>query len=78
MTTNLSGLRVEYAIGLLYSSEAGKREATGQRAEKRHEHDTPDAPQEEGRIIATPAAAEGQNRAPPPARSVEDENAGCT
>jgi hypothetical protein len=28
MTTNLSGLKVEYAIGLLYSNEAGKREAT--------------------------------------------------
>jgi hypothetical protein len=28
MTANLSGLRVEYAIALLYSSEAGKREAT--------------------------------------------------
>lgn len=28
MTENLSGLRVEYAIALLYSAEAGKREAT--------------------------------------------------
>jgi hypothetical protein len=28
MTPRLSGLRVEYAIALLYSSEAGKREAT--------------------------------------------------
>ena len=28
MTPNLSGLRVEYAIALAYSSEAGKREAT--------------------------------------------------
>ncbi|MCO6458346.1 MAG: CehA/McbA family metallohydrolase [Pirellulaceae bacterium] len=28
MTTNLSGLEVEYAIALVYSSEAGKREAT--------------------------------------------------
>ena len=28
MTTELSGLRVEYAIALIYSSEAGKREAT--------------------------------------------------
>lgn len=28
MTANLSGLKVEYAIGLIYSSEAGKREAT--------------------------------------------------
>jgi hypothetical protein len=28
MTTNLSGLKVEYAIALLYSSEAGNREAT--------------------------------------------------
>src|SRR5258707_2477582 len=28
MTANLSGLKVEYAIGLLYSNEAGKREAT--------------------------------------------------
>jgi hypothetical protein len=28
MTTNLSGLKVEYAIALIYSSEAGKREAT--------------------------------------------------
>lgn len=28
MTRNLSGLRVEYAIALIYSSEAGKREAT--------------------------------------------------
>ncbi len=28
MTANLSGLKVEYAIALLYSSEAGKREAT--------------------------------------------------
>jgi hypothetical protein len=28
MTTNLSGLEVEYAIALLYSSESGKREAT--------------------------------------------------
>jgi hypothetical protein len=28
MTANLSGLRVEYALALLYSSEAGKREAT--------------------------------------------------
>jgi hypothetical protein len=28
MTTNLSGLKVEYAIALLYSSEAGSREAT--------------------------------------------------
>jgi hypothetical protein len=28
MTTNLSGLEVEYVIGLIYSSEAGKREAT--------------------------------------------------
>jgi hypothetical protein len=28
MTTNLSGLQVEYAIALIYSTEAGKREAT--------------------------------------------------
>src|SRR5262249_17829544 len=28
MTPNLSGLKVEYAIALIYSSEAGKREAT--------------------------------------------------
>ena len=28
MTPNLSGLRVEYALALLYSSEAGRREAT--------------------------------------------------
>jgi hypothetical protein len=28
MTTNLSGLKVEYAIALIYSSEPGKREAT--------------------------------------------------
>jgi hypothetical protein len=28
MTANLSGLRVEYAIALLYSTEAGKREVT--------------------------------------------------
>src|SRR5262249_2446179 len=28
MSAELSGLRVEYAIALLYSSEAGKREAT--------------------------------------------------
>lgn len=28
MTANLSGLNVEYAIALIYSSEAGKREAT--------------------------------------------------
>jgi hypothetical protein len=28
MTANLSGLQVEYAIALVYSSEAGKREAT--------------------------------------------------
>ena len=28
MTANLSGLKVEYAIALIYSSEAGKREAT--------------------------------------------------
>lgn len=28
MTTNLSGLRVEYALALIYSSESGKREAT--------------------------------------------------
>ncbi|MHB1079431.1 MAG: CehA/McbA family metallohydrolase [Prosthecobacter sp.] len=28
MTANLSGLEVEYAIALIYSSEAGKREAT--------------------------------------------------
>ncbi|MFM8470243.1 MAG: CehA/McbA family metallohydrolase [Limisphaerales bacterium] len=28
MTENLSGLRVEYALALLYSTEAGKREAT--------------------------------------------------
>jgi hypothetical protein len=28
MTGNLSGLRVEYAIAMIYSSEAGKREAT--------------------------------------------------
>ena len=28
MTAELSGLRVEYAIALIYSSEAGKREAT--------------------------------------------------
>src|SRR5262249_44259568 len=28
MTANLSGLKVEYAVALLYSSEAGKREAT--------------------------------------------------
>ena len=28
MTPNLSGLRVEYALALLYSSEAGQREAT--------------------------------------------------
>ncbi|MFA6545740.1 MAG: CehA/McbA family metallohydrolase [Limisphaerales bacterium] len=28
MTENLSGLRVEYAIALLYSADAGKREAT--------------------------------------------------
>ncbi len=28
MTANLSGLRVEYAIALIYSSDAGKREAT--------------------------------------------------
>ena len=28
MTTNLSGLEVEYAIALVYSSDAGKREAT--------------------------------------------------
>jgi hypothetical protein len=28
MATNLSGLKVEYAIALIYSSEAGKREAT--------------------------------------------------
>jgi hypothetical protein len=28
MTANLSGLKAEYAIALLYSSEAGKREAT--------------------------------------------------
>src|SRR5262249_14543891 len=28
LTTNLSGLKVEYAIALIYSSEAGKREAT--------------------------------------------------
>lgn len=28
MTANLSGLKVEYCVGLIYSSEAGKREAT--------------------------------------------------
>jgi len=28
MTANLSGLKVEYALALIYSSEAGKREAT--------------------------------------------------
>jgi hypothetical protein len=28
MTANLSGLRVEYVLGLIFSSEAGKREAT--------------------------------------------------
>ncbi len=28
LTANLSGLRVEYAVALIYSSEAGKREAT--------------------------------------------------
>jgi hypothetical protein len=28
MAANLSGLKVEYALGLIYSSEAGKREAT--------------------------------------------------
>jgi hypothetical protein len=28
MTANLSGLRVEYAVALVYSSDAGKREAT--------------------------------------------------
>jgi hypothetical protein len=28
LTPNLSGLRVEYAVGLVYSSEAGRREAT--------------------------------------------------
>jgi len=28
MTRNLSGLKIEYAIGLIYSSESGKREAT--------------------------------------------------
>lgn len=28
MTENLSGLEVEYAIGIIYSSEAGRREAT--------------------------------------------------
>ena len=28
MTPNLSGLRVEYLLGLIYSTEAGKREAT--------------------------------------------------
>ena len=28
MTTNLSGLEVEYALALIYSSEAGRREAT--------------------------------------------------
>jgi len=28
MTSNLSGLRVEYALALLYSSESGRREAT--------------------------------------------------
>lgn len=28
MTGNLSGLRVEYSIAMIYSSEAGKREAT--------------------------------------------------
>src|SRR5207245_1122128 len=28
MTSNLSGLKVEYAIALVYSDEAGKREAT--------------------------------------------------
>lgn len=28
MTANLSGLKVEYALAILYSSEAGKREAT--------------------------------------------------
>src|SRR5262249_37634240 len=28
MTANLSGLRAEYALSLLYSSEAGRREAT--------------------------------------------------
>lgn len=28
MTADLSGLKVEYAIGLIYSTEAGKREAT--------------------------------------------------
>ena len=28
MTANLSGLRVEYALALLYSSESGQREAT--------------------------------------------------
>jgi hypothetical protein len=28
MTTNLSGLEVEYAVALIYSSEAGRREAT--------------------------------------------------
>src|SRR5262249_2446973 len=28
MTANLSGLKVEYAVALIYSSEAGKREAT--------------------------------------------------
>ncbi len=28
MTPNLSGLKVEYLLGLIYSSEAGKREAT--------------------------------------------------
>lgn len=28
MTTNLSGLEAEYAVALIYSSEAGKREAT--------------------------------------------------
>src|SRR5258706_13622904 len=28
MTGNLSGLKAEYALALIYSSEAGKREAT--------------------------------------------------
>ena len=28
MTANLSGLKVEYAIALIYSGDAGKREAT--------------------------------------------------
>ena len=59
MTANLSGLQVEYAIALIYSSEAGKREATlGLR--RRPGHPGPRLPRRGADPLRRPARHAGQ------------------